>query len=212
MGKKLKELLVLIEGNKKAIENSVAKFSYTYNIAKEMVDVYKYVIDVLKENDIAFPNNLREIEISENEDDYKDVFEIVSYRSDVLVSIIKNELTIDRDEDVFDNLDKFEKDENRRIAGKIRILESEIEENYENISVCENNLYDLEKELETIISDARDRDCSQDEAFKVAANVNLDIEKLKLKIEKTEREIDKCYVAISRKRNEISILEFKIKK
>ena len=111
----------------------------------------------------------------------------------------------------FDNLDKFERSERKRISEKIKVLESDIEENYESINVFENQMHDLEKELEYIITEARERDCKQDEAFKVSANVNLDIEKLKLKIEKIEREIDKCHVTISRKRNEISILEFKLK-
>ncbi len=209
--KKLKDLLVLVEGNEQVIENAVAKFSYTYNIAKEMVDVYNYVVKTLEEHNVELPTNILKINMESLEKDCKEIFEVVSYRNGLLSILIKNEISNASDQYAFENLDKFERSERKRISEKIKVLESDIEENYESINVFENQMHDLEKELEYIITEARERDCKQDEAFKVSANVNLDIEKLKLKIEKIEREIDKCHVTISRKRNEISILEFKLK-
>ena len=75
--KKLKDLLVLVEGNEQVIENAVAKFSYTYNIAKEMVDVYNYVVKTLEEYNVELPTNILKIDMESLEKDCKEIFEIV---------------------------------------------------------------------------------------------------------------------------------------
>ena len=92
------------------------------------------------------------------------------------------------------------------------MLEDEIVDVVEEIKVLEIELNELEANLESIITNARNKDCQESEAFKVTANVNLDIQKENLKIEKVRREIDKRNEFISRKKNEAEILRFKLLK
>ena len=79
--KKLKDLLVLVEGNEQVIENAVAKFSYTYNIAKEMVDVYNYIVKTLEDCNVELPVNIVKIDTASFGQDCKEIFEIISYRN-----------------------------------------------------------------------------------------------------------------------------------
>jgi hypothetical protein len=121
--KKLKDLLVLVEGNEQVIENAVAKFSYTYNIAKEMVDVYNYIVKTLEDCNVELPINIVKIDTASFGQDCKEIFEVISYRNGLLSVLIKNEISNASDQYAFENLDKFERSERKRISEKIKVLE-----------------------------------------------------------------------------------------
>ena len=102
--KKLKDLLVLIDGNETLINNAISKFSYTYNIAKEMVSVYNYIVVALEEKNVCLPENLKKIELPESEQDCKKIYEVISYRHGLLSILVKNEISNISEGGAFENL------------------------------------------------------------------------------------------------------------
>lgn len=209
--KELETLLVMVKANEEAVRDAVEKFSYTYDIVCDMIEVYNYIINSLEENVVVIPPNFKKINISNYENEVKKAYEIICYRSGFLALVIKEEIKKIEEKDVFDDLEKFEKNQNKHILEKISLLEDEIKEYEFEIKNFEDEIIELEAQLEKIIAMARDKKCDNSNVLKEVANTDLDIKKAILKIEKVEREIDKRKENVSRKKNEISILEFQLK-
>lgn len=210
--KELETLLVMVKANEEAVREAVEKFSYTYDIACDMVGVYNYIINSLEENVMMLPPNFKKIVIADYKNDLKKAYELVSYRSGFLALLIKEELKKCEEKDVFDDLEKFEKNQNKHVLEKISILDDEIEECESEIKSLESEIIELESQLEKVIAIARNKNCDNSVMLKEMANTDLDIRQIILKIEKVEREVDKKKENISRKNNEKSILEFQLKK
>lgn len=208
--KQLETLLVMVKANEEAVRDAVEKFSYTYDIVCDMIEVYNYVINSLEEDAIIIPPNFKKINISNYENELKKAYEVVCYRSGFLSLLIKEEIKKCDEKNVFEDLEKFEKNQNKHVLEKITLLEDDIKECEMEIKNLEGEIIELEAQLEKIIAIARNKKCDNN-VLKEVANTDLDIKQIILKIEKVEREIDKRKENISRKRNEISILEFQIK-
>lgn len=210
--KDLKNLLIVIKSNIEMVDELVAKFDYSYNIAKEIVCTYNYVVDSLEDGAIFMPPNLSKLEFKEGASEVKKTYEVVIYRMGMLALLIKSELKKFEQKDAFGDLGAYEEDSKARFTKKIEVLNCEIEDLKSEADMLQSLIVDLENEMEQTLSEARQKDCDPKEAFKVAANASLDIKKLTLKIEKAKREIDFKNEMINRKENEKAILEFKVYK
>lgn len=210
--KKIKYLLTISKGNDEIIDEMLFEKNISFEVASEIIEVYNYVVDALNKEQILLPPNVSVLSLGLS-DDFVKVCSSVKYRNKLLIKIIEGELNNQNNgENIFDNLDNFELNEKKHVREKIDMLEDEIADVVEEIKVLEIELNELEVNLESIITNARNKDCQESEAFKVTANVNLDIQKENLKIEKVRREIDKRNEFISRKENEAEILRFKLLK
>lgn len=210
--KKINHLLTISKGNDEIIDEMLSEKNISFEVASEIIEVYNYVVDVLNKEQILLPPNVSVLSLGYN-DDFVKVCSSVKFRNKLLIKIIEGELNNQKNgENIFDNLDNFELNEKKHVREKIDMLEDEIVDVVEEIKVLEIELNELETNLESIITNARNKDCQESEAFKVTANVNLDIQKENLKIEKVRREIDKRNEFISRKKNEAEILRFKLLK
>lgn len=210
--KKINHLLTISKGNDEIIDEMLSEKNISFEVASEIIEVYNYVVDALNKEQILLPPNVSVLSLDYN-DDFVKVCSSVKFRNKLLIKIIEGELNNQKNgENIFDNLDNFELNEKKHVREKIDMLEDEIVDVVEEIKVLEIELNELEANLESIITNARNKDCQESEAFKVTANVNLDIQKENLKIEKVRREIDKRNEFISRKKNEAEILRFKLLK
>lgn len=210
--KKINHLLTISKGNEEIIDEMLSEKNISFEVASEIIEVYNYVVDTLNKEQILLPPNVSVLSLDYN-DDFVKVCSSIKFRNKLLIKIIEGELNNQKNgENIFDNLDNFELNEKKHVREKIDMLEDEIVDVVEEIKVLEIELNELETNLESIITNARNKDCQESEAFKVTANVNLDIQKENLKIEKVRREIDKRNEFISRKKNEAEILRFKLLK
>lgn len=210
--KKINHLLTISKGNDEIIDEMLSEKNISFEVASEIIEVYNYVVDALNKEQILLPPNVSVLSLDYN-DDFVKVCSSIKFRNKLLIKIIEGELNNQKNgENIFDNLDNFELNEKKHVREKIDMLEDEIVDVVEEIKVLEIELNELEANLESIITNARNKDCQESEAFKVTANVNLDIQKENLKIEKVRREIDKRNEFISRKKNEAEILRFKLLK
>lgn len=210
--KKINHLLTISKGNDEIIDEMLSEKNISFEVASEIIEVYNYVVDALNKEQILLPPNVSILSLDYN-DDFVKVCSSIKFRNKLLIKIIEGELNNQKNgENIFDNLDNFELNEKKHVREKIDMLEDEIVDVVEEIKVLEIELNELEANLENIITNARNKDCQESEAFKVTANVNLDIQKENLKIEKVRREIDKRNEFISRKKNEAEILRFKLLK
>lgn len=211
--KDLKYLLTITRGNGEVIDDFISEGVFSFEIANEMISVYNYVVESFEKDNFVLPPNIKKVALESNEKDYVNVFQNLKYKNKLLAKILEIEINKNVNSDnIFDNLENYELNEKKHVREKISMLEDEIEDAIDEIKHLEIELEELETNLELIIVDARNKNCDDSEAFKVTANVNLDIQKENLKIEKIRREIDKRNEFISRKKNEAEILRFKLLK